>query len=95
MVKREITNRTENTLLYTIKNTIIYVLLHKNDFNILNLSDITSGLTMHVKTVLFNLKTTLNLIRFFEHLKPVQIKLLHVIHQQVQHFDFALLFEVH
>ena len=38
MVKSEIRYKTENT------NTIIYVLLHKNDFNILNLSHITSGL---------------------------------------------------
>ena len=39
MMKREITYTIENT------NNIIYVLLHKNDFNILNLSHITIGLT--------------------------------------------------
>ena len=45
MMKREITYKTENA------NTIIYVLLHKNDFNILNLSHITSRLTIPVNTV--------------------------------------------
>ena len=43
MVKRE-KYKTENT------NTIIHVPLHQNDFNILNLNYITSGLTLQVKT---------------------------------------------
>ena len=43
MVKRE-KYKTENT------NTIIHVPLHQNNFNILNISYITSGLTLQVKT---------------------------------------------
>ena len=54
MVRREITYKTEN------RNSIIYVLLHKKNFDNLNLSHITSGLTMQVKTVGFNLKIVLN-----------------------------------
>ena len=45
MLKREITHKTEN------RNTIIYVIFHLNDFNILNLRLITSGLTIEVKNV--------------------------------------------
>ena len=57
MVKRE-KYKTENT------NTIIHVPLHQNDFNILNLSYITSGLTLQVKTVSFHLKIVLNFLNF-------------------------------
>ena len=45
ILRREITYKTENN-----------VLLHKNDFNNLNLSHITSGFTKQVKIVWFNLK---------------------------------------
>ena len=37
-VRRKVTYKTEN------RNNIMYLLLHKNDFNNLNLSHITSGL---------------------------------------------------
>ena len=60
MVRREITYKTENT------NTIIYVLLHNNNCNILNLGHITSGLTLQVKTVSYNLKIVLSFHNFFE-----------------------------
>ena len=53
-------SKTENTSL------VIYVLLHWNDFNILNLSHITSRLTTQVKTIWFNLKVVLNFLNFFE-----------------------------
>ena len=59
MVKGE-KYKTENT------NTTIHVPLHQNGFNILNLSYITSGLTLQVKTVSFNLKIVLNFLIFFE-----------------------------
>ena len=42
MVNREITHKTENT------NTIVYVLLHWNNFYIFNLSHITSGVTIQI-----------------------------------------------
>ena len=45
MVRREITYKTENT------NTVIFALLYYNNFNILNLRNITGGLTIQVKTV--------------------------------------------
>ena len=57
MIRREIPFKTEN------RNTIISVLLHKNDFNNLNLSHIKSGHTELVKIVSFNIK---NFIHFFE-----------------------------
>ena len=60
MVKTELTYKTENT------KTVICVLLHWNDSSILNLSHITSGLTILVKTVLFKLKTISNFLNFFE-----------------------------
>ena len=52
--------KTENTF------TVIYVLLHWNDFNILNLSHITSRLTIQVRTVWFNLKIVLIFLNFFD-----------------------------
>ena len=60
MAKREIKYKTENA------NTIIYVLLHYNDYNILSLTYITSGLAIQVKTIWFNLKIALDFFNFFE-----------------------------
>ena len=59
MVRREITYKTEN------RNTIIYLLLHKNDFNNLNLNHITSWLNKQVKIVWFNIKNLLKLSQLF------------------------------
>ena len=55
ILRREITYKTENN-----------VLLHKNDFNNLNLSHITSRFTKRVKIVWFNLKILKNFLNFFE-----------------------------